>query len=112
MWCARFFSLTCTTPRTKDVWGHESCWESQARDSFQPDLHAAGDFYSALLGWSIDEAKRAAGSTEPLIARMDGKNVASIRKCPDGVPPMWLKHVRVENLTRAIAEVESTGVVH
>lgn len=78
-------------------------------ESFQPDPHAAAEYYGALLGWSFDEAKGAAGSVEPLIARVDGKSVASIRLAPEGVPPTWLTHIRVENLTRAIVEVESAG---
>ncbi|WP_231444733.1 VOC family protein [Brevibacterium zhoupengii] len=78
-------------------------------ESFQPDPHAAAEFYAALLGWSFDNAPGVSDGAEPLLALAGGKRVASIRQSPDGVPPTWLMHIRVENLARALAEVDAVG---
>ncbi|AZL08033.1 VOC family protein [Brevibacterium aurantiacum] len=78
-------------------------------ETFQPDPSAAAEFYAALFGWSFDNAPGVSDGSEPLLALADGKKVASIRQSPDGVPPTWLMHVRVENLAHALAEVDAAG---
>jgi predicted enzyme related to lactoylglutathione lyase len=85
------------------------CWV----ETIQPDLAAAGAFYSELFGWELVAGGVDRGDTEYLLARLRGRDVAGSVPMPpmaDPAPqPGWVTHVRVERVEDAADRVRAAG---
>lgn len=71
------------------------CWV----EAYQPDPHAAEQFYGPLLGWTF------AGND----ARLDGRLVAGFSPAPPGTPAFWATFVAVDDLQQALRRIDAAG---
>lgn len=80
-------------------------------DTFQPDPRAAKDFYGPLFGWSFDDPTPMPAGLEGdyFAARLHGRLVAGIGQAPALTRPTWNTHVRVDDVTQAVARAEQAG---
>jgi predicted enzyme related to lactoylglutathione lyase len=87
--------MTSYTPGTP-------CWI----DLGSPDPAASADFYSALLGWTVEDLGPEAGGYR--MCRLRGKPVAGLGpQQQPGVPPYWTTYISVsdvENTTQAVRD--------
>jgi uncharacterized protein len=83
------------------------CWTDLAQD----DPGAAGAFYSALLGWEMEESMPADAPGSYLMATIGGRLVAAVGSRPDALPPGtgWLTHVWVDDADEAAARAARLG---
>ncbi|MFF2052721.1 VOC family protein [Leifsonia sp. NPDC058194] len=82
----------------------EPCWVDLASS----DVPRARDFYSALFGWTFDEAGAEYGGY--LTMRKDGRTVAGIGPAmPGGQQDAWLTHLLVEYAEDAEREAVEAG---
>ena len=84
------------------------CWV----DLSTPDPDAAKAFYSALLGWEIEDLPGPHGNYS--IARVGGEPVAALvrqvsEEIDAGVPPHWNSYVSVESADETVARAEDLG---
>jgi len=81
-----------------------TCWI----DTEQPDLDAAGRFYSGLFGWTLADASP--GGPRPyLIATLDGKDVGAITSATAEGPAQWNTYVSVDDADAASSDVTTGG---
>ena len=83
------------------------CWV----DTFQPDPHAALQFYGPLFGWVFDEGAPMLGGLdgEYFAARLDGRLVTGIGQAPPSSPAVWSTYVRVDDVAQTLARAEQAG---
>ena len=79
------------------------------------DVRAAGQFYSSLFGWEIEESRMP--GMEYHMVKVDGDAVGGITTLPPGskdMPPCWGVYVTVDDVDAVAAKAESLGgkVVH
>lgn len=77
-----------------------------------PDAERVRDFYQQVVGWKITPVGM--GSYEDYAVGPDGggKNVAGIchsRGVNEGIPPVWLIYITVENLETSVKRVVELG---
>ena len=79
------------------------CWVT----TIQPDPDAAAAFYGAVLGWDAEPADGY------LVARLRGRQVASIAPLPPGADPAaapaWITHVSVADADASAATATGAG---
>lgn len=80
-----------------------TCWI----DTEQPDLEAAGRFYSELFGWTLADAMPADAAGSYLIATLDGRDVAALAS--GTATPAWHTYVAVDDADAAAAAVGAAG---
>jgi hypothetical protein len=92
---------------TRDsVWPQGTpCWVDCQVD----DRAAAGDFYSALFGWHVQDGGHGAGNY--LLADIDGKAVAGIGGKPDDfeMASSWTTYIAAQNADDIARKVENSG---
>ncbi len=74
------------------------------------DVPAAKSFYSALLGWEIEEM--AAGGTPYNVAKTAGRGVGGIMGMPPGAegrPPAWGAYITVDDVDARLAKAVELG---
>jgi uncharacterized protein len=83
------------------------CWI----DLGTPDQDAAGEFYGALFGWSLQEDENAEQTGGYRTARLDGdKAVGGVMKLmQEGQPPAWLNYICVEDADATVAKARQAG---
>ena len=84
------------------------CWV----DTTQPDPDAAGEFYSGLFGWELEDLMPPGSGTKYLEARIGGKRVAAISGGAPGAEPTeatWNMYVWVEDADATAEEVRAAG---
>jgi uncharacterized protein len=73
------------------------------------DQAGAKAFYSALFGWSYNDAPVGDGAVYSM-AQKNGKDVAAIAPLPmPGVPPHWNTYVTVADVDATVAQVPGAG---
>lgn len=81
------------------------------QDLITDDVDACRRFYGSLFGWEFQERERL--GKPYLLARKDGRFVAGMaqvaRKKPDEPIAQWLSYVLVDDIDRALKEVERAG---
>jgi hypothetical protein len=86
------------------------CWV----DLGTPDIEAAADFYSGLLGWEVPEQPNSAEMGGYRRAVKDGKDVAGMMPLmQEGQPPAWTTYVSVEDAdatSKAVTEAGGTAI--
>jgi predicted enzyme related to lactoylglutathione lyase len=92
------------TDRPQRTYPHGvTCWI----DSEQPDLEAAGRFYSGLFGWTLTDAMPPDAPGSYLIASLDGQDVAALTTGTG--PPAWHTYVAVDDADKSAAAVTAAG---
>jgi predicted enzyme related to lactoylglutathione lyase len=83
------------------------CWV----ENLQVDGQAARRFYTRVFGWEWIGPGPTAGDPERpyFVARLHGSDVAGVAPAPDGVPPVWMTHVRVGSAAEAAAQAQAAG---
>jgi predicted enzyme related to lactoylglutathione lyase len=81
-----------------------TCWI----DSEQPDLDAAGRFYSGLFGWTLTDAVPPDVPSSYLIATLDGQDVAALGPASGGTAG-WHTYVAVDDADATAAAVPEAG---
>jgi uncharacterized protein len=81
-----------------------TCWI----DTEQPDLDAAGRFYTGLFGWTLTDAMPAGASPPYLIATLDGQDVGAIGAAADGTAA-WNTYVAVDDAEATAAAIREAG---
>jgi predicted enzyme related to lactoylglutathione lyase len=83
------------------------CWV----DTSQPDPDGAGDFYSGLFGWELEDATVPGSDAKYVMARIRGRDVAAISSPFQGAPPMavWNTYVWVDSADQAATKVRDAG---
>src|SRR5918993_1603683 len=76
-------------------------------DTEQPDLEAAGRFYTGLFGWTLTDAAPAGGSPY-LIATLDGQDVGAIAAAAGGTAA-WNTYIAVDDADATAAAVAAAG---
>lgn len=76
-------------------------------DIGSPDPDATGAFYSALLGWTVEDLGPDAGGYR--MARIDGADVAGIGPQQAPGPPFWTTYVSVDDVDATAKKVEAAG---
>jgi uncharacterized protein len=75
------------------------------------DVAKAKSFYSATLGWKLEEMKMPTGAY--WIAKDGDKMVAGIMDMtgmvPPGVPPHWFAYIEVDNVDALVKSVVTNG---
>ena len=73
-----------------------------------PDVGESRNFYTALLGWTADDAPGGGGYT---LFRKDGKEIAGLMAPPnaDTPAPMWFTYVTVDDVDATVAMAEKLG---
>jgi len=69
------------------------------------DAERAGEFYGALMGWTV---KGVAGAAEHRLFGSDGKTVAGIQQVGDD-NDIWIPHVSVEDINQSVANATALG---
>lgn len=82
------------------------CWI----DLGTPDQDAAGEFYGALFGWTLEEDENAEQTGGYRTAQLHGTAVAGVMKLmQEGQPPAWLTYVSVEDADAVAARAREAG---
>jgi uncharacterized protein len=82
------------------------CWV----DLGTPDIDAAVDFYSGLLGWEIPEQPNSAELGGYRRAKKNGKDVAGMMPLmQEGQPPAWSTYIAVEDADATAKAVADAG---
>ncbi|HEX7059179.1 MAG TPA: VOC family protein [Solirubrobacterales bacterium] len=82
------------------------CWI----DLGTPDQDAAGEFYGAVFGWSLEEDENAEETGGYRTAQKDGKAVGGVMKLmQEGQPPAWLTYIAVEDADATAAKAREAG---
>ncbi len=76
------------------------CWNELA----SPDPARARDFFTELLGWTIEPEESGYG-----IIRLDGALNGGMRPLQDGEPTHWLVYFTVASCDDAVAEIAEAG---
>ncbi|MBU8540677.1 VOC family protein [Falsiroseomonas tokyonensis] len=75
------------------------------------DPAAAARFYGSLLGWT--EAPHGGPDGGPVpgysILSHGGQAIGGLMQAPEGVPPVWLGYVAVEDVDAAVADIQAAG---
>ena len=79
-----------------------------------PDPAAGAAFYSELFGWDAEDQHDDDGNFIYTMFSKDGKDTAGMGALPaemqnQGIPPMWLSYVTVDDLDAAVSAVEANG---
>jgi predicted enzyme related to lactoylglutathione lyase len=82
-----------------------TCWI----DTEQPELDAAGAFYSGLFGWTLTDAVPPGAGDSYLIATLDGQDVAALAPATGGQPAAWNTYVAVDDADATAAAVQPLG---
>lgn len=72
-----------------------------------PDIPAAREFYSAVMGWQITDGDPAFGGYATAMRQTQA--VAGIGPLPGGVPPAWLLYFSTEDADRTSGLIEQGG---
>jgi predicted enzyme related to lactoylglutathione lyase len=76
------------------------------------DVEAAKKFYSALLGWTMEDMPMASGEAYT-VAKAGDQGVGGVMKMPKdmppGVPPHWTAYVTVTDVDAAAKKAEELG---
>jgi predicted enzyme related to lactoylglutathione lyase len=75
-------------------------------DTEQPDVAAAGEFYTGLFGWRLTGA---AASRSYLVATLDDQEVAAVAAAPAGRTARWNTYVAVDDADATAAAVTAHG---
>jgi uncharacterized protein len=82
------------------------CWI----DLGTPDQDAAGEFYGALFGWSLQEDENAEQTGGYRVAVLKDKAVGGVMKLmQEGQPPAWMTYVSVEDADEVAAKAKAAG---
>ena len=82
------------------------CWTDLAT----PDVAAAADFYTAVLGWDVQATDEEYGGY--VMAQVDGGSVAGIGPVHEGMPAAWQLYFASDDVdATAIAVVDHGGTV-
>ena len=77
-----------------------------------PDVNAAGVFYSAVVGWTVEPWK-SDGADVLYWSFMDGQRpAAGMMRVPDamaGAPPAWIAYVEVDDIDTTVDQAMSLG---
>ncbi|WP_027942068.1 VOC family protein [Amycolatopsis taiwanensis] len=82
------------------------CWV----DAMVPDVQRAKAFYSALLGWRLDD--QGSEFAHYQIAKVDGRSVAAISPKPSEtaeMPAVWTTYLAVTDVDKMAAKVTEAG---
>ncbi len=74
------------------------------------DSRAAGDFYSSLFGWKVNEIPIPGGTYR--MNQLGGRNISGMADLPaemKGVPPHWLPYLAVNDVEEVARKVEAAG---
>lgn len=79
-----------------------------------PDPAAGVAFYSELFGWDAADQHDDDGNFIYTMFSKDGKDTAGMGELPaemqnQGIPPMWLSYITVDDLVAAVSAVEANG---
>jgi len=75
-----------------------------------PDQDAAGEFYGALFGWSLEEGENPEETGGYRIATLRDKAIAGVMKLmQEGQPPAWSTYIAVEDADATMAAVNAAG---
>lgn len=80
-----------------------------------PDASAARDFYQEVIGWSVEEVPMKEGTECYADYNMLGSfgrpaaGVCHARGVNQGLPPVWMLHLPVGDLTESLRRVEEEG---
>ena len=77
-------------------------------DLTTPDCPAATLFYSALLGWDMDDVESALGTY--VVGKVDGKQIAGMMAqdpSQQNMPPMWQIYQGSEHLEDTLIRIEA-----
>ena len=77
------------------------------------DTEAAQAFYGALFGWDFDAQPTAQGGTY-ITATKNSKSAAGMMEqmpaqAEQGMPPMWMSYITVDDLEKTVGEVDGAG---
>jgi predicted enzyme related to lactoylglutathione lyase len=78
-------------------------------DTEQPDVRAAGAFYTGLFGWELTDATPPGAAGAYLIASIDGEEVAAVASGPEAAT--WNTYVAVHDADATAASVPALGGV-
>jgi predicted enzyme related to lactoylglutathione lyase len=79
-------------------------------DLSTPDCDTAKAFYSALLGWELEDVPSPMGTY--VVGKVDGKEVAGMMsQSPEqsGVPPMWQIYLKSDRIEDTLERIMSHG---
>jgi predicted enzyme related to lactoylglutathione lyase len=76
-------------------------------DHGSSDVERAKSFYGELLGWQIELWKP--GEMDYPMITVNGSMHGGFGPAPEGVPPHWLGHVRVEDVDATAKRAEQAG---
>lgn len=82
-----------------------------------PDAEAVRDFYGAVTGWKPSPIPMGGYDDFCMASPSDGmvrSGICHARGGNEGIPPVWMIYINVDNLDRAMEEVTKGGgtVVH
>ncbi|MGH9318917.1 MAG: VOC family protein [Vicinamibacteria bacterium] len=78
------------------------------------DAKSARDFYSRLLGWSVEEVEMPGGMGTYALFQLDGDDVAGMYELTEeqksqGTPPNWLSYVSVTSADETAGRAKKLG---
>jgi predicted enzyme related to lactoylglutathione lyase len=77
-------------------------------DTEQPDVDAAAEFYSGLLGWTFEDVMPPGAPGPYLIAKLDGEDVAGLGTGGEETPA-WTTYIAVDDADAAVQRLVSAG---
>ncbi|MFF1383135.1 VOC family protein [Arthrobacter sp. NPDC058288] len=80
------------------------CWI----DTEQPDVEAAAEFYSGLLGWTFEDVMPPGAPGRYLIAKLDGREVGGMASTHGGTA-VWSTYIAVEDADAAVQRLVVAG---
>lgn len=78
-------------------------------DTEQPDIEAAVEFYSGLLGWTFEDVMPPGAPGRYLIAKLDGQDVAGLAVGGGGRTPRWSTYIAVDDADAAVRRLTAVG---
>lgn len=76
-----------------------------------PNIQAAKEFYSKLLGWQMEDMSTAPGMNYTIVKAND-REIGGMMATPDetvGMPPMWGGYVTVDDVDSLVTRVVTLG---
>lgn len=74
-----------------------------------PDVDRAAAFYSALLGWDVQDAGPPEETGGYRLAMLDGKAVAGLGPATDPGPPRWTTYITVDDVDATTEQARAAG---
>lgn len=77
-----------------------------------PDAARVRDFYQQVVGWQVTPVEMGGYHDYAMTSQSGGKSVAGVchsRGTNEGIPPVWLIYITVQNLDASTARVLELG---